>query len=75
MTTPWKTSMKDTYGIMPPCLGCPDRALACHDSCERFKEWKAAVDAIKEKRRKAKHEEDLLHPGIKRSKGKWERKK
>lgn len=24
----------------PYCKGCPDRHLACHDSCEKFAEWR-----------------------------------
>lgn len=24
----------------PYCKGCPDRYLACHDSCEKFAEWR-----------------------------------
>lgn len=26
----------------PYCKGCPDRYLACHDSCEKFKAWRKA---------------------------------
>ncbi len=28
--------MKETA----PCKDCPDRHLACHDSCEKYKEWR-----------------------------------
>lgn len=28
-----------------PCKGCKDRHKACHDSCDRYKEWKAEHDA------------------------------
>ncbi len=24
-----------------PCKDCTDRHTACHDSCEKYKEWKA----------------------------------
>ena len=24
----------------PCCKDCPDRHLACHDSCERFRAWR-----------------------------------
>ena len=24
----------------PTCKDCPDRHLACHDSCEKFAEWR-----------------------------------
>ena len=23
-----------------PCKGCPDRQVACHGSCERYKAWR-----------------------------------
>ena len=27
----------------PPCKDCEDRYLACHDKCEKYKEWKDYV--------------------------------
>ena len=27
------------------CKGCPDRALACHDHCERYQAWRAEHNA------------------------------
>ena len=27
--------------IMPPCKECPDRHPACHDRCDRYKEFAA----------------------------------
>lgn len=40
----------------PPCSDCTERATGdnagCHARCERFKEWKAAQDAIKAIREK-----------------------
>lgn len=27
-----------------PCKGCTDRYTACHDKCEKYKEWKKLVD-------------------------------
>ena len=24
-----------------PCRECPDRHEACHDSCEKYRDWKA----------------------------------
>ena len=28
-----------------PCKGCSERHIACHDSCDRFKEWKERYHA------------------------------
>jgi hypothetical protein len=39
---------------MPPCKDCPERHTACHDTCERYKEWKQRIDEQK----KAKKEYD-----------------
>lgn len=36
-----------------PCYGCPERHEACHDSCTRYKAWKAPLEAAYEDR---KHE-------------------
>ena len=29
--------------MISPCKGCADRYLACHGSCDRYKEWKAEL--------------------------------
>lgn len=46
---------------LSPCKKCTERHLACHDSCEKYKEWKDFFDtdkqkyqADKEKQRQAK---------------------
>lgn len=31
-----------------PCYKCEDRCPACHDRCEKYKEWKAIEDKKKE---------------------------
>jgi hypothetical protein len=31
-----------------PCYKCEDRSPACHDGCERYKEWKSVEDKKKE---------------------------
>lgn len=67
----WSRKLKLTYGIESPCLLCEDREPACHDSCERYREYKAKVDEVKGRRNEAARQEKLLHPGIRRSKGKW----
>ena len=33
----------------PPCKDCPDRHLACHDKCEKYKEWKDYLTETKTK--------------------------
>ena len=32
-----------------PCKDCTDRYLACHDYCEKYKEWKLYANDIKHK--------------------------
>lgn len=27
-----------------PCINCEERYPACHDSCDRYKEWKKEID-------------------------------
>ena len=66
--------MKLTFGIESPCMECQERKPACHDSCERYREYKAKVDEVKGRKREADRKEQLVHPGLKRSKGKWSRK-
>lgn len=39
------------YGGMSPCKGCKDRYTACADECQRYKDWKANIERIKENRR------------------------
>ena len=36
---------------MSPCKDCPDRHLACHDECDKYKEWKAYVDDTRRKQK------------------------
>lgn len=38
-----------------PCIGCkpPDRTTTCHDTCEKFKEWKTKYDDLVKQGRKA----------------------
>lgn len=37
-------------GIPSPCKECPDRHEACHDTCERFREFRRKLEEAKEKR-------------------------
>ena len=36
----------------PPCKGCAERYPGCHDKCGKYKEWKANLEKVNEKRRK-----------------------
>jgi hypothetical protein len=40
-----------TSRIIPPCKDCVERHTACHDHCERFKEYKAIREKENEARR------------------------
>lgn len=35
----------------PPCKGCADRYIACHDKCEKYKEWKNLVNSANRARK------------------------
>ena len=37
-----------------PCKDCPDRTVGCHGGCEKYKDYRAALDAHKEQRSSAK---------------------
>ena len=34
-----------------PCKGCNERFTACHDKCEKYKEWKKLVDSANKARK------------------------
>ena len=36
----------------PPCKGCDERHVGCHDRCERYAEWRAKANKANEERRK-----------------------
>lgn len=36
------------------CYGCEERYPGCHDKCEHYRAWKAAIDAENEKIRTEK---------------------
>lgn len=40
----------------PPCKDCEERHTACHDTCQRYKDWKAYAHKIKDA--KKTYEED-----------------
>lgn len=33
--------------MTPPCKGCKDRAVGCHGSCARYRQFKADLEAAK----------------------------
>lgn len=39
---------------LAPCKDCGDRAVGCHDNCEKYQEWKRANDKRREKERDAR---------------------
>ena len=67
MVVNWKTTKRLSHGchylnhtrgkhmmnIKPPCGGCADRREACHDSCERYKEYKERIRTATENKHEA----------------------
>lgn len=45
---------------LSPCKDCKNRTVACHDSCNVFKEWKDFFDEDKQKYYKDKHQRKEL---------------
>ena len=45
---------------LSPCTKCTDRHLACHDSCEKYKEWKDFFDTDKRKYQADKYKRKVL---------------
>lgn len=43
--------------MMCPCKDCKDRHQACHDHCEKYKEWKKELEANKEALKRIKEEQ------------------
>ena len=39
---------------LSPCKGCTERYAGCHGICERYTEWKAAHDKLREDINKTK---------------------
>ena len=35
----------------PPCKGCNERFTACHDKCDKYKEWKSRLDEVNKRRK------------------------
>lgn len=55
-----------------PCYQCPDREMGCHGRCERYKAYRAEVDAIKAKRKAESDIVDAIQEAKRRrNKFKW----
>lgn len=35
-----------------PCLGCGDRCVNCHSTCDKYKEWKVLQDKARTNERR-----------------------
>lgn len=42
--------------MVAPCKNCKDRYVGCHSKCEKYKEYAAECEVIREKRRKESDE-------------------
>jgi hypothetical protein len=49
-----------TTRIIPPCKDCADRHTACHDRCDKFKEYKEMREKENEARRKYNFESAIF---------------
>ena len=50
--------------MISPCKDCSERSEACHDHCEKFREWKAQLEEAKARERK---ESENSFMGLERS--------
>ena len=44
-----------------PCKECSDRHTACHDHCERYQEFKAELDRVRENEKQFKQNLYAIH--------------
>lgn len=49
-----------------PCYDCDTRKTPCHDTCEKFKEYRAQIDAEKDLRKEHSEMEAYMSAAIKR---------
>ena len=54
-----------------PCQGCTDRALGCHSTCEKYKEFRAKQEVIYKARKERNDINNYLYDHL----NKLERKK
>ena len=52
--------------IKVPCKGCTDRVMKCHSTCERYKEYRAALEKLGEKAQKTREINDAHYDNRKR---------
>lgn len=49
-----KSNQKLHYGVSgtmkPPCANCEERSIECHGKCEKYKEYRAKLDDVINKR-------------------------
>ena len=52
--------------MLAPCKGCKDRHEACHNECEKYKEWKTYYSARQEAIKRAKEaDNEYCHEAFK----------
>lgn len=51
-----------------PCMGCEDRTAGCHATCERFRTYRAHIDAQRERRSHDAEERDMVIREVQRTK-------
>ena len=49
-----------------PCYNCDTRKTPCHDTCDKYKEYRAQLDAEKELRKDHSEMEAYMNAAIKR---------
>ena len=47
----------------PPCKDCTYRHIACHCSCDRYKEWKVQLDELNQARKEYERIHYNKYPG------------
>ena len=58
-----------------PCKGCQDRKAGCHGKCGKYREWRAEIDRIAEKRRREQEANEVAAISVRRVKQyHWNRK-
>ena len=54
--------------LTAPCKGCEKRVLMCHDSCNKYKEFKSNMQAVSDAREDYKRQKNLCFESMVRSK-------
>ena len=61
--------------INPPCKDCPDRTPGCHDSCERYREFRAQQVELANKKQAYRQKIDMFKDVEKPHRRVWDAKK